>query len=248
MTINYYARDDKSGYNYGSYQLKDPQGAMFFQYMDTPQTGTPYFEGDPTTWQRYTTKVVLPRGSTPGIWGLAEMSLEDKAWNSITYNFVETLIFEPDESTTDYVLFSEMTDSKNLLIQLSSELDAGYGFTYRIIHEDSGYEISGELPTQTTRAASHSRSEYVDVSSLSDGKLIIIVSVKDGEGNIVAVRSNTVTKGKTVDRIEAITTNRLVDVYTLQGVMVKRQISMDELKKGLPAGIYIINGEKFVVK
>ncbi len=366
VTINYYARDDKSGCDGGSYQLKDPQGAMFFQYMDIPQTGTPYFEGDPTTWQRYTAKVVLPRGSTPGIWGLAEMSLRDKAWNSTTYNFVETLIFEPDESTTDYVLFSEMTDSKNLLIQLSSELDAGYESTYRIIHEESGYEIAGELPVQTTRSASYTRSRSVDVSSLADGKLIVIVAVKDSEGNVVAVRSNTLVKGRfkltymvdgaeysvdsiaygtelvqkealtkeghtfsgwseipatmpaqdvtvegtftvnnyrlvylldgaeysvdsiaygtelvqkealikeghtfsgwskipetmpahdvtvtgsfEVDGIDAVVTDRLVDVYTLQGVMVKRQMDINELEDELPKGVYIVEGHKLLIK
>lgn len=196
VTIHYYARDDKSGLGFVWYYLKGPQGTMYFNYHYHENFYSMYYIGEPTIWTRYTISAVLPKGSAPGIWGLADLTLCDKAWNSTTYNFVETLIFEPDESTTDYVLFSEMTDSKNLLIQLSSELDAGYGFTYRIIHEDSGYEISGELPTQTTRSASHIRSEYVDVSSLPNGKLIVIVSVKDNEGDILAVRSITLVKGK----------------------------------------------------
>ena len=57
-----------------------------------------------------------------------------------------------------------------------------------------------------------------------------------------------VTGSFTVDGIEAVVSSKLVDVYTLQGVMVKRQISIDELKNELPAGIYIVNGKKFVVK
>ncbi len=57
-----------------------------------------------------------------------------------------------------------------------------------------------------------------------------------------------VTGSFTVDGIEAVVSSKLVDVYTLQGVMVKRQISIDELKNELPAGIYIISGKKFVVK
>ena len=58
----------------------------------------------------------------------------------------------------------------------------------------------------------------------------------------------TVTGTFTVDGIEEIVTERLVDVYTLQGVMVKRQISVDELKHELSRGIYIINGKKVVVR
>ena len=52
----------------------------------------------------------------------------------------------------------------------------------------------------------------------------------------------------TVDGIDAVVTNRLVDVYTLQGVMVKRQVLVEELEQELPTGIYIVNGKKMVVK
>ena len=51
-----------------------------------------------------------------------------------------------------------------------------------------------------------------------------------------------------VDGIDAVVTDRLVDVYTLQGMMVKRQIAIDELKNELPKGIYIINGRKIAIK
>lgn len=42
--------------------------------------------------------------------------------------------------------------------------------------------------------------------------------------------------------------NQFVDVYTLQGVMLKRQISIDELRNELSRGIYIINGKKIIMK
>ena len=58
----------------------------------------------------------------------------------------------------------------------------------------------------------------------------------------------TVTGTFTVDGIEEIVTERLVDVYTLQGVIVKRQISVKDLETELPSGIYIVGGKKFVVK
>ncbi len=51
-----------------------------------------------------------------------------------------------------------------------------------------------------------------------------------------------------VDGIDAVLTDQLVDVYTLQGIMLKRQISVDELKYELSRGIYIINGKKVVVR
>ncbi len=57
-----------------------------------------------------------------------------------------------------------------------------------------------------------------------------------------------VTGSFTVDGIEAVVSSKLVDVYTLQGVMVKRQIPVEDLEKELPNGLYIVNGKKFVVK
>lgn len=52
----------------------------------------------------------------------------------------------------------------------------------------------------------------------------------------------------TVDGIEYVVDNRLVDVYSLQGVMLKRQIPVEDLEKEFPTGIYIVNGKKMVVK
>ena len=50
-----------------------------------------------------------------------------------------------------------------------------------------------------------------------------------------------------VNGIETATTDRLVDVYSLQGICVRTQIPMEELEQELPRGIYIVNGEKVVI-
>lgn len=47
---------------------------------------------------------------------------------------------------------------------------------------------------------------------------------------------------------DVVVTDRRVDVYTLQGVRVKSQVLFDELHHELPAGIYIVNGRKLLVK
>ncbi len=51
-----------------------------------------------------------------------------------------------------------------------------------------------------------------------------------------------------IDGINAVITNKLVDVYSLQGVIVKRQIPMEGLQRGFLTGVYIVNGKKMVVK
>ena len=45
--------------------------------------------------------------------------------------------------------------------------------------------------------------------------------------------------------IQIVTMTRPVDIYTLSGVLVKRQVTT---LKGLPDGLYIINGRKVQVK
>ncbi|MDR0682685.1 MAG: InlB B-repeat-containing protein, partial [Dysgonamonadaceae bacterium] len=208
VTINYYAKDNKSGLGIVSYCLRDPQGINHFEYHYHRNFHTTYFDGDPTVWEKYTIKCVLPKGSAPGIWGLSELSLLDKAMNGRGYNFVETLIFEPDNSTTDYVLFSELQDNKYIVLDVSSETDNTFGYNYRIINENTGKEISGNVNANVSYAAASSRATAlsratassrdkqitVDVSEMDDGPLVVIVQIKDEGGNVVAVRHANVEK------------------------------------------------------
>ena len=65
---------------------------------------------------------------------------------------------------------------------------------------------------------------------------------------IMPAKDVTVTGTFSVDGIDAVVTNQLVNVYTLQGVMVKRQVVIDELENELPAGLYIVNGKKMIIR
>jgi len=199
VTINYYARDNKSGLGIVFFRLRDPQGIDHDEYHYHRNFYTNYFEGDPTVWERYTVNIILPKGSAPGIWGLSELTLQDKALNWHTYNFVETLIFEPDDNQDDYVLFAEMTDANRLNFDLTGMgLSNGYNIKYRIISEVTGQEITGVI-NETAQSAPMRRSspaigKEVDISSLPAGKVVVIVEIKDGEGNTVAVRSRSIMK------------------------------------------------------
>jgi hypothetical protein len=96
VTIKYFARDDLSGLGVVSYVLRDPLGTDFYEYHYHDQFYNMFFEaGDPYEWREYTINVTLPVGSAPGIWGLLEIYVMDKAGNFHTYNFSETVIFQP---------------------------------------------------------------------------------------------------------------------------------------------------------
>jgi len=42
--------------------------------------------------------------------------------------------------------------------------------------------------------------------------------------------------------------NNFVDVYTIQSVLIRSQIAVDALKRELPAGIYIVNNKKIIIR
>ena len=94
VTIQYRARDDKSGLGQVSFQLRDPQGIEHHHYHYHENFHGEDFDGDPAAWQDYEVEIVLPVGSAPGAWGLSSMNLEDKAGNSEAHDLTETLQFE----------------------------------------------------------------------------------------------------------------------------------------------------------
>ena len=104
VEIKFYVRDNISGYKLGSMNLRDPNGVTHFFYHYPEHRGKLYFPGDPTTYKEYTQTIVLPVGSIPGIWGLADMQLKDRAGNYYKVDFTEIVRFEVGEvkmSTSD---------------------------------------------------------------------------------------------------------------------------------------------------
>lgn len=187
VDISFYARDNISGICSYGVTLRDPQGKMFTYGGGDgiPYDEYGYFDGDPTAWRKYGMTIILPQGSAPGIWGVAEMNVRDLAFNDFTYNFVETMIFEPDDSEDGWVLFADIEDS-NLYFTLNSSEGGGFGYTWRVIHEETGREISGEYKYTGLRSAGQVN---VDLSGMPEGELIIIVTAKDASGEVSAVKS-----------------------------------------------------------
>jgi len=98
VTITYYVRDNAAGLGIANLKLRDPQGGEHFRWVYHRNTYTDFFDGDPKAWEKYTFETILPRGSVPGIWGLLQMTLSDKAGNSKSYSFLETVRFDPNST------------------------------------------------------------------------------------------------------------------------------------------------------
>ena len=97
VDITFRAKDNISGVHIYSLYLRDPNGVRHHFWGDrNPGIYFPgiYFQGDPTFFQTYEKKIVLPVGSIPGTWGLAELNIQDKAKNKLRADFTEIVRFE----------------------------------------------------------------------------------------------------------------------------------------------------------
>ena len=99
VDITFRVKDDISGYKHTDLRLRDPQGVTHY-YGHTAPNGNfhnIYFNGDPTVYETYHQTILLPVGSAPGTWGLAEMTVSDKAGNAFRADFTETVRFEVND-------------------------------------------------------------------------------------------------------------------------------------------------------
>lgn len=94
VTVRFPWRDNISGLAISSLYLRDPQGGTHPYYVYPSDRDLLYPEKDPTEWQWMEEVVILPVGSVPGVWGLAEITAQDRAGNFESFNFVEIVHFD----------------------------------------------------------------------------------------------------------------------------------------------------------
>ena len=97
VTLNYKTYDDISGLQNGSVNLRDPNGKNHHFWL-YPAGGSNTYPAAGTVgvWEDKVFTMLLPAGSAPGTWGVAEISLIDRAGNVKAFNFTEILTFIPD--------------------------------------------------------------------------------------------------------------------------------------------------------
>jgi len=94
VTIRFRVRDNISGYSFGGLKLRDPQGATYFAYHYPPDFSSLFSARDPTQWTTHVHTHILPAGSAPGLWGIYEIDVADKARNRVSHNFAEVVRFK----------------------------------------------------------------------------------------------------------------------------------------------------------
>ena len=96
VELTYYALEEVSGFDWvwGSFELVDPQGENHFEYIYSKDC-TLELQND--GYYKIVLRIVLPRGSYPGIWGLYSLTLQDTVGNKRRYDFMEIVHFEVDD-------------------------------------------------------------------------------------------------------------------------------------------------------
>ena len=114
VDITFRVKDDISGYAHADMYLRDPQGNTFFFRHSDKEWDRIYFSRDPTVYETYHKTIILPVGSLPGVWGLAEMSVRDQANNWQQYDFTEIVRFEVGEVAAAPIIASLPKDTQLL--------------------------------------------------------------------------------------------------------------------------------------
>ncbi len=86
--------------------------------------------------------------------------------------------------------------------------------------------------------------EGVGLTVSEDGTYYLAVHSVTGLAEKITIELN----NSNLTQIKVLPTKKLVDVYTLDGVLLYRQIPVNNIMNELPRGIYIISGQKVLIK
>ena len=149
VDISFRIKDNISGYEISRLSLRDPQGIRhsFHHYPDG--YGELYFAGNPALFKEYQMRIVLPVGSAPGIWGLAEMTVFDKAGNTLRADFTEIVRFEVDEGAAAAPIIASLPDDTQLLANYPNPFNPETWIPYQLANSGavqiSIYDTRGML-------------------------------------------------------------------------------------------------------
>jgi hypothetical protein len=180
VDIYYWVYEDQplvsaSGFNGGIFHLRDPLGKTFHFYLDSGTAagvvdrsplrlidGHVYFtcpriappDCTAITQVQYQARVILPVGSAPGIWGLYDFRVGDKALNGRDYDFTELYRFTPFGAGGDGASASSSGNTLSVPFQFSVSGSAHGPLTDRPYLAESTGRVEPGPPTVLERLVS----------------------------------------------------------------------------------------------
>ena len=141
VDITFRVKDNISGHRITYMGLRNPQGVMLnFDYYD-PDFYKVYFTRDPAVYETYHKTIILPVGSPPGVWGLAGMTIYDKAKNKLNVDFTEIVRFEVDNGASAAPVIAELPDTTQLFPNFPNPFNPETWIPYQLVN-DSNVQVS----------------------------------------------------------------------------------------------------------
>ena len=191
-----------------------------------------YFQGDPAIYQTYFQSITLPVGSIPGIWGLAEMSVFDKAQNILRADFTEIVRFEvldPD-SVSAYAL-------PQALLKVSGDEQSGPAggalpapFVVSVLDQNKNAYPSAPVTFEITGG---------------QGSLSVETTATDSTGQAAAIL--TLGQKPGLNTVEVLVAGLLPVTFTARGIGIPENFTkVSGLDQQGPAGVAL--ADSFVVR
>ena len=165
VDIAFRVKDNISGHRITYMSLRNPQGIMLnLDYYD-PDLYKIYFTRDPTVYETYHKTIILPVGSPPGIWGLAGMTIYDKAKNKLNVDFTEIVRFEVDDAASAAPVIAAFPNETQLLANYPNPFNPETWIPYQLANssdvEIAIYDTRGML-VRTLAVGHQSAGFYMD--------------------------------------------------------------------------------------
>ena len=97
VDITFRVKDENSGYEVARIELRDPHGVTHIFAHEHHEYYNTYSSDEPNVYHNYHKTIILPAGSVPGVWGISQMTVWDKAQNVQRADFTEIVRFQVDD-------------------------------------------------------------------------------------------------------------------------------------------------------
>ncbi len=211
--MEFFAKDssafpgNEAGVMHGSYILRDPQGKQFGFSMQSDfnkiKGDFMYLlydpDGKPGYWRKYKVSTLLPKGSSPGLWGVESIDLIDRTFNTKHFNFVELVRFDLDKADSAQQvnpmveILSKRVNSKNVdSVALSISCKSCANKIYRArFYSDMGGEsvlFEGAMDKDSITL------KNLKLSGVNDGIIFATVFILDTSRTLLGIGKSSYTK------------------------------------------------------
>ena len=163
--------------------------------------------------------------------GVPFLYVPDETHTGNTDNFNVAEIGDAVSTIPTYV-----TEGKSLNGLYGTFTGVTLGMSYGTFHAGDFYVTDANMADYIKSVAPYQGYLGAGIPEIAESEVTDDMYVVAGGGNVTAIENVTIQK------------NEKVDVYTTSGVLVRKNVLFGTATNGLPAGIYIVGGQKVLVK